>query len=31
MEDHSLEKVFHPGNPAYKDNRFEELKHQLDY
>lgn len=31
MEDHSLEKVFHPGNPAYKDNRFEELKTNLDY
>ena len=31
MEDHALEKVFHPGNPAYKDNRFEELKGKLDY
>nr|WP_319397619.1 IS21 family transposase [uncultured Carboxylicivirga sp.] len=31
MEDHSLEKIFHPGNPAYKDNRFEELKYKLDY
>lgn len=31
MEDHSLEKIFHPGNPAYKDNRFEEIKVQLDH
>ncbi len=31
MEDHSLEKVFHPGNPAYKDKRFSDLKDQLDY
>jgi transposase len=31
MEDHALEKVFHPGNPAYKDQRFEELKSKLDY
>jgi transposase len=31
MEDHQLEKVFHPGNPAYKDTRFESLKTNLDY
>lgn len=31
MEDHSLEKVFHPGNPAYKDDRFETLKDKLNY
>lgn len=31
MEDHALEKVFHAGNPAYKDERFEILKDKLDY
>lgn len=31
MEDHALEKVFHPGNPAYKDGRFDDLKSNLDY
>lgn len=31
MEDHSLEKIFHPGNPAYKDKRFGGLRDQLDY
>ena len=31
MEDHALDKVFHPGNPAYKDTRFDELKANLDY
>jgi transposase len=31
MEDHALEKVFHAGNPAYKDKRFEILKDQLKY
>jgi transposase len=31
MEDHSLDKVFHPGNPAYKDTRFDELKTKFDY
>ena len=31
MEDHQLEKVFHAGNPAYKDTRFESLKSDLDY
>ncbi len=31
MEDHALEKVFHPGSPAYKDQRFETLKSKLDY
>ena len=31
MEDHALEKVFHAGNPAYKDERFDTLKDNLDY
>jgi transposase len=31
MEDHTLEKVFHPGNPAYKDGRFENIKTNFDY
>jgi transposase len=31
MEDHSLERVFHPGNPAYKDTRFDPLKANFDY
>lgn len=31
MEDHALEKVFHSGNPAYKDTRFDTLKNQLNY
>lgn len=31
MEDHVLEKVFHSGNPAYKDDRFDTLKDNLDY
>jgi len=31
MEDHDLEKVFHSGNPAYKDERFDTLKDNLDY
>jgi len=31
MDDPVLEKVFHPGNPAYKDKRFDELKSNLDY
>lgn len=31
MEDPTLEVIFHPGNPAYKDNRFEHLKSRLDY
>ena len=30
MEDHVLEQVFHPGNPAYKDTRFDDLKDNLD-
>ncbi|MDA3817119.1 MAG: IS21 family transposase [Prolixibacteraceae bacterium] len=30
MEDHALGKIFHPGNPAYKDDRFERIKSQLD-
>ena len=31
MDDPILEAVFHPGNPAYKDTRFEDLKSNLDY
>lgn len=31
MEDHTLGKVFHPGNPAYKDGRFENIKTNFDY
>lgn len=31
MDDPILEAIFHPGNPAYKDTRFEELKDDLDY
>lgn len=31
MDDPVLEKVFHPGSPAYKDERFEALKANLDY
>lgn len=31
MDDPSLEKVFHAGDPAYRDNRFDLLKEQLDY
>jgi len=31
LEDPALEAIFHPGNPAYKDNRFEYLKDRLDY
>jgi transposase len=31
MDDPVLEKMFHPGNPAYKDTRFDELKKDLDY
>ena len=31
MEEPVLEKFFHPGNPAYKDNRYEELKAHLPY
>jgi len=31
MADPVLEAVFHPGNPAYKDKRFEDLKTDLDY
>ncbi|HYQ59026.1 MAG TPA: hypothetical protein VEP89_16905, partial [Draconibacterium sp.] len=32
MDDQALKKVFHAGNPAYKDNRFECLKdHLKDY
>jgi len=30
MDDQALEKIFHPGNPAYKDDRFEQIKDQLD-
>ena len=31
MDDPVLEAIFHPGNPAYKDTRFENLKDRLDY
>ena len=31
MDDPMLEAVFHPGNPAYKDTRFEDIKSELDY
>lgn len=31
MDEPVLEAVFHPGNPAYKDKRFEDLKSNLDY
>jgi transposase len=31
LEDPVLEARFHPGNPAYSDNRFEQLKDKLDY
>lgn len=31
MDDQALEKVFHAGDPAYRDNRFDRLKDQLDY
>jgi transposase len=31
LDDPLMEKKFHDGNPAYKDNRFEHLKDQLGY
>lgn len=31
MDDQGLEKVFHAGDPAYRDNRFEQLKEQLNF
>jgi len=31
LEDPVLEAKFHPGNPAYKDGRFEHFKGKLDY
>lgn len=31
LDDPELEKQFHGGNPAYKDNRYEHLKLRLDY
>ncbi|MFV0345879.1 MAG: helix-turn-helix domain-containing protein [Bacteroidales bacterium] len=31
MEDHDLERFFHTGNPAYKDDRFDKLSENLDY
>ena len=31
LDDPELEKQFHGGNPAYKDNRYEHLKSRLDY
>jgi transposase len=31
LEDPELERKFHAGNPAYRDERFEHLKSRLDY
>ena len=31
LEDPVLETKFHPGNPAYADERFEQLKPRLDF
>jgi len=31
LEDPVLESKFHPGNPAYKQERYEHLKSNLDY
>ena len=31
LDDPVLETKFHPGNPAYKDVRFDHFKTQLDY
>lgn len=31
LEDPLLEAKFHAGNPAYKDNRYEQLKDKLDF
>ncbi len=31
LDDHVLEAKFHPGNPAYSDERFEGLKRHMDY
>jgi len=31
MDDPIMEAMFHAGNPAYKDDRFEQLKSWLDY
>lgn len=31
MDNNALEKVFHPGNPAYKDKRFKELENEFGY
>jgi transposase len=31
MDDPVLEAKFHPGNPAYKDDRFDQLKEELEY
>lgn len=31
LDDPVLETRFHPGNPAYSDDRFEQLKSKLDY
>ena len=31
LEDPILETKFHAGNPAYKDQRYEQLKDQLEY
>lgn len=31
LEDHELERYFHPGSPAYKDDRFTDFSTRLDY
>ncbi len=31
LEDCALERIFYPGNPAYKDPRFDYIKSNLDY
>ena len=31
LEDPVLEGRFHPGNPSYKDNRYEQFKDHIDY
>lgn len=31
LDDPVLEALFHPGNPAYSDERFEEIKPRLEY
>jgi len=31
LENPELEAKFHPGNPAYKDNRYDHFKNQIDF